>query len=89
MARTFGVIEGSSYAGVLAATDRATKAADVQVVRYEKVGEHDIAVVLKGDTEDIRVALQVAAGGDGGLTTAILTNTRYQLRRAFALPWWF
>lgn len=84
MARSFGVIEGSSYAGVLAATDRAVKAADVQVKRYERVGEHDVATVIEGDTADVQLALQ-AAKDSAEVTTALLVNTGFRLRRAFGL----
>lgn len=87
MARTFGLVEGPSYTEVVAATDRATKAADIRVVRYERVGKHDMAVVLEGDREDIRLALQAVGTGDS-LSTAILANTRYQFRSAFGLPRW-
>lgn len=84
MARTFGVIEGSSYTAVLAATDRATKAADVSVKRYERVGEHDVATVIEGDTAEVQIALQ-AAKDSAEVTTALLVNTGFRLRRAFGL----
>lgn len=93
MARTFGVIEGNSYAVVLAAADRASKAADVRVVKYEKVGEHAVAAVLEGDTGDIQVALDAAkvtnGGGNGHLTTAVLAATKGKTLSAFRLPRWF
>ncbi|MBI2172400.1 MAG: BMC domain-containing protein [Chloroflexi bacterium] len=86
MAKTLGIIEGNSYVAVLTAADRATKAADIHVMRYERIGEHDVAVVIDGDTADVQIALHAAAqdGTTGGVTTAILTNTR--LRGAFGLP---
>ena len=93
MARTFGVIEGSSYAAVLSATDRATKSADVRVVKYEKVGEHAVAVVLEGETGDIQLALDTATNGNGhtngDLTTTILAGVKPKLLSAFGLPRWF
>ena len=93
MSRTFGVIEGSGYAAVIAAADRATKAADVRVVKYEKVGEHTVGTVLEGDTNDILIALGAIKNGngrkDGQITTTILANRKRKLLSAFGLPRWF
>jgi len=50
---------------VIAAAERATKAADVHVVKYEKVGEHTVAIVLEGDTGDIQIALDELKNGNG------------------------
>lgn len=85
MAQTFGVIEGTSYTAVLTAADRATKAADVRVVRYERVGEHDMAAIIAGETADIQLALQAAHDSKDGVTTALLVNTGFRLRRVFGL----
>lgn len=94
MSRTFAVIEGNSYAAVIAAADRATKAADVRVVKYEKVGEHAVATVLEGDAGDIQMALEAAKNGgnghpDGQLTMTVLASTNGKLLSAFGLPRWF
>ncbi len=93
MARTFGIIEGSSYAEVVEAADRATKTAEVRAVKYEKVGEHAVAVVLEGETGDIQLALDVAKNANGhtngNLTTAILAGSKGKLLSTLGLPRWF
>ena len=93
MSRTFGVIEGSSYAAVIAAAERATKAADVRVVKNEKVGEHAAAIVLEGDTGDIQIAMDELKNGngqkDGQFTPTALASTKGKLLSAFGLRRWF
>lgn len=91
MSRTVGVVESHSYAEVLGAADRMAKAADIRFVRYEKVGEGSVAVVVEGDTANVQLALAAAkAGHDGangdGLRADLLTHVGGDVLGLFSLP---
>ncbi len=90
MARTVGVVESESYAEVLAAADRMAKAADVRFVRYEKVGERLLAVIVEGDAANVQLAIAAAKNshnGDGtGLRTEFLTHVTGSVLGIFSLP---
>lgn len=91
MSRTVGVVESHSYAEVLGAANRMAKAADIRFVRYEKVGEGSVALVVEGDTANVQLALAAATDGhDGtngnGLRADLLTHVPGEVLGVFSLP---
>lgn len=91
MARTVGVVESHSYAEILAAADRMAKAADVRFVRYEKVSDGVVAVVVEGDAANVQLALTAAkdghnGAGANGLTTQLLAHVPGDVLGIFSLP---
>lgn len=91
MARTVGVVESRSYAEILAAANRMAKAAHVRFVRYEKVSDGVVALIIQGDTANIQLALGAAkdAGsgtGGNGLTTQLLAHVPGDVLGIFSLP---
>lgn len=88
MARTLGVIESHTYSDVISAADRAAKAADVRLVRYEKIGEDHVAAIFEGSAENVRIALDAASsnGHNGNLTVTFLPNVPRKVLGSFKLP---
>ena len=87
MARSVGLIECNCYSDVLAAADRADKAADIQLVREELIGDARVAVVLEGETAEVERALEAAKQGTHEPFTATLVpNTDPRVLSVFDLP---
>lgn len=91
MSRTVGVVESHSYAEVLGAANRMAKAADIRFVRYEKVSEGSVALVVEGDTANVQLALAAAKDGHNGATgnglrADLLTHVPGDVLGVFSLP---
>lgn len=88
MARTVGIIESKSYLALVDAVDRATKAAPVRPVRYERIGEGLVAAVFEGDLASLQVALQAAGSNHNGdhVETRLVTNVLGSTLGIFSLP---
>ncbi len=91
MSRTVGVVESHSYADVLGAANRMVRAADIRLVRCEKVGEGALALVVEGDTADVQLALAAAKDGhDGtngnGLRAELLAHVPGEVLSVLSLP---
>lgn len=89
MARHVGVVEGPSYAEVAAAADRMSKYADVRFVRFEKIWNGNVVIIVEGDPANIQLALAAAknhGNGTNNLKTELLTHTSRKVLSVFSLP---
>ena len=64
-----GLVETKGFVGLVEATDAMLKAANVRLVRYEKIGAGLLTICIQGDVGAVRVAVDAgmaAAGRVGG-----------------------
>jgi len=80
-----GLIETQGFAAVIAATDAATKAADVDYLAKEKLGGGYITIVFTGKVAAVEAAVQAgkAAIGDLGklIAAKVIANPSESVRR--------
>lgn len=73
-----GLVETKGFVGLVEATDAMLKAANVRLVRYEKIGAGLLTICIQGDVGAVRVAVDAgmaAAGRVGGEPRAtVLAN---------------
>lgn len=55
--KSFGFLETQSFVALVQATDAILKAADISIIRYEKLGKALVAICIQGDIGSVRVAL--------------------------------
>src|SRR6266545_7698735 len=61
MSQALGMIETKGYVAALAAADAMVKAANVQIVSREEVGDGLVAVVVRGDVGAVKAASEAGA----------------------------
>jgi microcompartment protein CcmL/EutN len=79
---SLGILETRGYTALVEAIDAMLKAADVEIVNYEKVGGGLVSVCISGDVGAVRVALesgQLAASGAGEAKSALIPNPSQEL----------
>ncbi|MBI2170962.1 MAG: BMC domain-containing protein [Chloroflexi bacterium] len=87
MAQALGIIECDCYSDVVAAADRADKAADVRLVRQEQIGGHQVALIIEGNSDEVTRALDAASqGAPSTLKTTLVTNADPKVVSVFDLP---
>ena len=59
-----GLVETKGFVGLVEATDAMLKAANVRLVRYEKIGAGLLTICIQGDVGAVRVAV------DAGMAAA-------------------
>lgn len=79
---SLGLIEVRGYTGLVEALDAMLKAANVEVINYEKVGGGLVAVCIAGDVGAVRVALeagQIVASKSGEAKSVLIPNPNPEL----------
>lgn len=69
-----GFVETKGFVALVEATDAMLKAANVRVVKYERVGGGMVTVCVQGDLGAVRVATEagLAAGSQIGQATSVV-----------------
>jgi ethanolamine utilization protein EutM len=65
--RALGMIETKGYVAALAAADAMVKAAPVEIVAREQVGDGLVSVVITGDVGAVKAATEAGAESVNGL----------------------
>lgn len=87
MAWSVGVIECDCYSAIVAAADRADKAAKLRLVRQEQIGGARVALVIEGETDEVTRGLGAAKqGAPEALTTTLVPNANTKVLALFDLP---
>ena len=79
---SLGIVETRGYTALVDAIDAMLKAAEVDIVHYEKVGGALVSVCISGDIGAVRVALeagQMAASKSGEARAALIANPDREL----------
>ena len=79
---SLGIVETRGYTALVDAIDAMLKAAEVEIVHYEKVGGGLVSVCISGDVGAVRVALesgQMAASKSGETRSALIANPDREL----------
>ena len=79
---SLGIVETRGYVGLIEASDAMVKAANVKVVKYEKVGGGRLAIAVAGDVGAVRVAVE--AGVEAGKRSGDVWATRRRTRTGMA-----
>ena len=66
-----GILETQGLAAILEATDTMLKAADVHLVGKEKIGAAYVTIVIRGDVDAVKAAIEAGAKAVDGLGTLI------------------
>lgn len=61
MVKSIGIIETLGYTAALRAADMMVKMAYVNVVKQDRVGSGIVAIIIEGDIESVKIALEVGA----------------------------
>ncbi len=80
---TLGFVETRGFVGLVEATDAMLKAANVRVVKYERIGAGLLAVVVEGDVGAVRVAVDAGVSAASSVTEAkgtVIPNPAADLR---------
>jgi microcompartment protein CcmL/EutN len=79
---SLGILETRGYTALVEAIDAMLKAADVEIINYEKVGGGLVSVCISGDVGAVRVALEsgeLAASKSGEAKAALIPNPNREL----------
>ena len=79
---SLGIVETRGYTALVDAIDAMLKAAEVEIINYEKAGGGLVAVCISGDIGAVRVALesgQIAASKSGEARSALIANPDREL----------
>ncbi len=79
---SLGVLETRGYTALVQAIDAMVKAANVDIMSYEKVGGGLVSVCISGDVGAVRVALeagQLAASQAGEAASVLIPNPDREL----------
>ena len=71
MGEALGLIETRGLVGAIEAADAMVKAANVQLVGYEKIGSGLVTVMVRGDVGAIRAAVDAGAAAAGNLAEVV------------------
>ncbi len=85
---SLGIVETRGYVGLIEASDAMVKAANVKVVKYEKVGGGRLAIAVAGDVGAVRVAVEagVEAGKrSGDVWATVIANPTPDLSKFLSL----
>ncbi|NLJ85759.1 MAG: BMC domain-containing protein [Firmicutes bacterium] len=74
MGEALGLIETRGLVGAIEAADAMVKAANVQLVGYEKIGSGYICVMVRGDVGAIRAAVDAGAAAAGKVSEVIAAH---------------
>ena len=61
MADALGMIETQGFVGMVEASDAMVKAANVQLVSYERIGGGYVTAVVRGDVAAVKAAVEAGA----------------------------
>ena len=70
---SLGFLETKGFVALMQATDIMLKAADVQLVKYERVGGGLVTVCISGDLPAVRAAIEAGLAALQGITKVIST----------------
>ena len=88
MSEALGMIETKGYVAALAAADAMVKAARVEIISREEVGDGLVAVVVRGDVGAVKAATEAGAetaGTVGTLVSAhVIPRPHNELTKHFA-----
>jgi microcompartment protein CcmL/EutN len=85
---SLGIIETRGFVGLIDAADAILKAANVRVVKYEKVGGGWLAICVVGDVGAVKVAVEAglaAAERVGEAKSSVIANPTRELSSFLAL----
>ncbi|NLY30941.1 MAG: BMC domain-containing protein [Firmicutes bacterium] len=74
MGEALGLIETRGLVGAIEAADAMVKAANVQLVGYEKIGSGLVTVMVRGDVGAIRAAVDAGAAAAGKLAEVVAAH---------------
>ena len=74
MGEALGLIETKGLVGAIEAADAMGKAANVQLVGYEKIGSGFVTVMVRGDVGAIRAAVDAGAAAAGKLAEVVAAH---------------
>lgn len=82
MRSALGLVQTSGFVDSVTASDRALKAADIEILFVASAGGGSTTIGFGGETAAVDTALEAARGeGSDGLTTTILANPSEELRQ--------
>ncbi|MDK3156425.1 BMC domain-containing protein [Kamptonema cortianum] len=61
MSQALGMVETKGLVALLEATDEMLKAANVQIVGWEKIGSGNVTAFIKGDVAAVKAAVEAGA----------------------------
>lgn len=74
MRKSIGMIEARGIVVMMVATDAMLKAANVKLLSQERIGSAFTTVIVKGDIEDVRVAVKAGAEAAGKIGAVYSTH---------------
>lgn len=74
MGEALGLIETIGLVGAIEAADAMVKAANVQLVGWEKIGSGYVTVMARGDVGAIRAAVDAGAAAAGKLSQVVAAH---------------
>ncbi|NLA58427.1 MAG: BMC domain-containing protein [Firmicutes bacterium] len=74
MGEALGLIETRGLVGAIEAADAMVKAANVQLVGYEKIGSGLVTVMVRGDVGAIRAAVDAGAAAASKLAEVVAAH---------------
>ena len=69
-----GMVETKGLVGAIEAADAMTKAANVALIGYEKIGSGLVTVMVRGDVGAVKAAVETGADAAGRLGELVATH---------------
>lgn len=74
MGNALGMIETKGLVGAIEAADAMTKAANVELVGYEKIGSGLVSVMVRGDVGAVKAAVEAGAAAASRVGEIVSTH---------------
>jgi len=74
MGNALGLVETKGLVGAIEASDAMTKAANVELIGYEKIGSGLVTVMVRGDVGAVKAAVEAGAAAADRVGQVVSTH---------------